>query len=56
MTGMSRIRICIRCDRPIEGAAIKVTGPGHLVSMSGARPDDWRHVEGDTRCRKPLAR
>lgn len=50
-TSMSGIKICVYCDRPIEGAAIKVAGESHLGATSGARPDSWRHVKGDPACR-----
>ncbi|MEU9096454.1 hypothetical protein [Streptomyces sp. NPDC048361] len=46
-----RITFCVRCDRPIEGAAVKVAGESQLGAASGAREDDWRHVEGDPACR-----
>lgn len=51
MTPMSRTKFCVSCDRPIEGAAIKVAGESHLGASSGARGDDYRHVKGDTACR-----
>lgn len=51
MTPMSRTKFCVSCDRPIEGAAIKVAGESHLGASSGARGDDYRHVKGDPACR-----
>ncbi|MFD9630413.1 hypothetical protein [Streptomyces violascens] len=51
MTSTSHTKFCVSCDRPIEGAAIKVTGESHLGASSGARGDDYRHVKGDPACR-----
>lgn len=51
MTAMSGTKICIHCDKPIEGAAIKVTGESQWAATSGARGDSWRHVKGDPACR-----
>lgn len=51
MTAMSGIKICIYCDKPIEGATIKVTGESQWGSANGARGDSWRHVKGDPACR-----
>jgi hypothetical protein len=46
MTSMSGTRICVRCDRVIEGEAERV----EQFSASGARPDHWRHPTGDPAC------
>jgi hypothetical protein len=51
MTAMSGIKICIYCNRPIEGVAIKVASAEHVAAASGARSDDYRHVKGDPACR-----
>lgn len=51
MSTTSGVKICVYCDRPIEGAAIPVSGASHLGSSSGARGDDYRHVKGDPACR-----
>ncbi|MFI6683381.1 hypothetical protein [Streptomyces sp. NPDC050485] len=51
MTAMSGIKICLYCDRPIEGVAIKVGQADAHASTSGARPDNWRHLKGDPACR-----
>ncbi|WP_328313053.1 hypothetical protein OG432_24240 [Streptomyces sp. NBC_00442] len=53
MTAMSRIKFCLYCDRPIEGAAIRIRETEAGASMSGARPDNYRHVKGDPACRAP---
>lgn len=53
MKAESRVKICIYCDRPIEGAALPVGQPGAWTSTSGARDVNWRHVQGDTACRAP---
>jgi hypothetical protein len=50
MTAASRIKICIYCDKPIEGAALPVGQSGAWASTSGARDVNWRHVKGDTAC------
>lgn len=36
---MTAGRICCRCQQPIAGPADRI----QRDSMSGARPDDWRH-------------
>ncbi|MFE9403811.1 hypothetical protein ACFYNY_18745 [Streptomyces sp. NPDC006530] len=51
MTPKSRVKICLICDKPIEGAAIPVGQADAHASPSGARPDNWRHVQGDRACR-----
>ncbi|WP_406000671.1 hypothetical protein [Streptomyces sp. NBC_00829] len=48
MTGMSGIRFCCLCDRPILGKAERV----EQFSASGARPDSLRHPAGDPDCRR----
>jgi hypothetical protein len=47
----SGIKFCIYCDRPIEGASIKVADASRVAAPSGARGDDYRHVKGDPACR-----
>ncbi len=49
---MSGGRICCRCDRTILGPARETTPD----SMSGARPSNWAHPEGDPACRRRVAR
>ncbi|WP_328309221.1 hypothetical protein OG432_08185 [Streptomyces sp. NBC_00442] len=51
MTDTSRIKFCLYCDRPIEGFAIRIREADAGASMSGARPDNYRHVKGDPACR-----
>ena len=51
MSTMSGIKICIYCDKPIEGVAIKVADADRVAASSGARGDDYRHVKGDPACR-----
>ena len=51
MKAESRVKICIYCDRPIEGASIKVADASRVAAPSGARGDDYRHVQGDPACR-----
>ncbi len=51
MTARRDVKICLYCDRPIEGVAIPASGESHLGSANGARADDWRHVKGDRACR-----
>jgi hypothetical protein len=48
MTAMNSMRICVRCDRPIADEAVTVP---QLFAISGARPDDHRHRDGDHECR-----
>lgn len=47
-------RICVNCDQPIAGVAVVVP---QLWATSGARPNDFRHEDGDPDCearRDPL--
>ena len=41
------MRICCRCDRVIRGAAEEIP----VDSASAARPNQYRHVLRDPRCR-----
>lgn len=48
------MRICVRCDKPIKGIAVVVP---QVFATSGARPNDFRHDDGDPDCtarRNPL--
>ncbi|GGU15661.1 hypothetical protein GCM10010289_41840 [Streptomyces violascens] len=53
MTPTSPIKFCLHCDRPIEGAAIKVTGADQLAAPSGARGGRLPARQG--RSRMPVA-
>ncbi|MCT9091579.1 hypothetical protein N4G70_22300 [Streptomyces sp. ASQP_92] len=55
MAALSSVKICLYCDKPIEGVALPVGQAGAHASANGARPDNWRHVKGDPACR-PRAR
>ncbi|WP_328404450.1 hypothetical protein OHS70_35510 [Streptomyces sp. NBC_00390] len=39
MTTEGGTRICVVCDKPVTGPAVRVP----QFSASGARPDNWRH-------------
>ncbi|WP_159030256.1 hypothetical protein [Streptomyces sp. CB01201] len=51
--GVSGTKFCIYCDRPIVGVAVPASQAGAWASASGARPDNWKHLNGDPACRTP---